>query len=70
MMKGPFRARETLRYTVGGLALPKTGGDADVAETDASHGQVSDMSCTCALHMHHKSKIAAPGQGCGYLALR
>ena len=56
----PYRAGEVLRYTVGGLALPKTGGDADVAESGASHLLDSGMYRVYALHIHHKSKIAAP----------
>ena len=41
------------------LALPEEGGDADVAESDASHRLDSDMYRVYALHIHHKSKIAA-----------
>ena len=63
----PLRAGEVLRYTVGGLALPDVGGDADVAESDASHPLDSDMYRIYALHIYHKSTIAAPGQGRGYL---
>ena len=42
------------------LALPHEGGDADVAESDASHRLDSDMYRVYALHLHHKSTIAAP----------
>ena len=63
----PARAGEVLRYTVGGLALPDVGGDADVAESDASHSLDSDMCRVYALHIHHKSKIAAPSQGSAIL---
>ena len=38
------------------------GGDADVAESGASHRLDSDMYRGFALHMHHKSKIAAPAK--------
>ena len=57
------------RSTISGrrLALPYEGGDADVAESDASHRLDSDMCRIYALHIHHKSKIAALAQGCGYL---
>ena len=58
----PARVGEVLRYTVGGLALPKTGGDADVAESGASHRLDSDLYCVYALHFHYKSKIAAPAK--------
>ena len=49
------------------LALPHEGGDADVAESGASHRLDSDLYRVYALHLHHKSKIAALAQGCGYL---
>ena len=42
------------------LALPEEGGDADVAESGASHRLDSDMYRVYALHLHHKSTIAAP----------
>ena len=42
------------------LALPHEGGDADVAESGASHRLDSDMYRVYALHLHHKSTIAAP----------
>ena len=38
----------------------RRGGDADVAESDAPHPLDSDMYRGFALHMHHKSTIAAP----------
>ena len=49
------------RSTISGrrLALPYEGGDADVAESDASHRLDSDLYRVYALHLHHKSKIAA-----------
>ena len=49
------------RSTISGrrLALPHEGGDADVAESGASHRLDSDMYRVYALHIHHKSKIAA-----------
>ena len=52
------------RSTISGrrLALPYEGGDADVAESDASHRLDSDLYCVYALHFHHKSKIAAPAK--------
>ena len=40
----------------------RRGGDADVAESDAPHSLDSDMYRGFALHMHHKSKIAAPAK--------
>ena len=57
------------RSTISGrrLALPHEGGDADVAESGASHRLDSDMYRVYALHIHHKSKIAAPAKVCGYL---
>ena len=42
------------------LALPEEGGDADVAESGASHRLDSDLYRVYALHLHHKSTIAAP----------
>ena len=42
------------------LTLPEEGDDADVAESGASHRLDSDMYRVYALHLHHKSKIAAP----------
>ena len=42
------------------LALPEEGGDADVAESGASHRLDSDMYRVYALHLYHKSTIAAP----------
>ena len=60
------------RSTISGrrLALPHEGGDADVAESGASHRLDSDMCRNYALHIHHKSKIAASlGEG-GYLAFQ
>ena len=49
------------RSTISGrrLALPHEGGDADVAESGASHRLDSDLYRVYALHLHHKSKIAA-----------
>ena len=38
------------------------GGDADVAESGASHRLDSDLYRVYALHLHHKSKIAAPAK--------
>ena len=38
----------------------RRGGDADVAESDAPHPLDSDMYRVYALHLHHKSTIAAP----------
>ena len=45
------------------LTLPHEGGDADVAESGASHLLDSGMYRVYALHIYHKSKIAAPDQG-------
>ena len=45
------------------LTLPEEGGDADVAESGASHLLDSGMYRVYALHIYHKSKIAAPDQG-------
>ena len=42
------------------LTLPEEGDDADVAESGASHRLDSDMYRVYALHLHHKSTIAAP----------
>ena len=49
------------RSTISGrrLTLPHKGGDADVAESGASHRLDSDLYRVYALHFHHKSKIAA-----------
>ena len=51
------------------LALPHEGGDADVAESGASHRLDSDLYRVYALHLHHKSKIAAPAKATAILLL-
>ena len=45
------------------LALPCKGGGADVVETNASHSVAPALDSVFAVHIHHKSKIAAPDQG-------